>query len=40
MLGATIMDVVFGIEVAPRNDPYIQKAEEALETLVFLLLVL
>ncbi|EIN06339.1 cytochrome P450 [Punctularia strigosozonata HHB-11173 SS5] len=33
MLGATIMDVVYGIKVADHDDQYIKTAEKALETL-------
>lgn len=30
MVGATILDIAYGIEVLPANDPYIKTAEEAL----------
>ncbi|KAJ7055701.1 cytochrome P450 [Mycena amicta] len=35
MAGDVIMSTVYGIQVRPENDPYIQTAEDALRTLVY-----
>lgn len=34
-LSSTLLDVAYGIDVLPENDPYIHKAEEAITTLKF-----
>lgn len=33
MAGAEIMEISYGIEVQPRNDPYILTAEHAIESI-------
>ena len=33
MAGAEIMDIAYGIDVAPRDDPYIATAEHAVESI-------
>lgn len=35
MAGRTILEIVYGIEVQPRNDPYINIVEKAIEAMTF-----
>ena len=35
MAGRTILEIAYGIEVQPRNDPYINIVEKAVEAMTF-----